>query len=149
VPPLRERRDDILTLLEYYVHRYAKRMGKEFRAIDQKTVNRCRSYDWPGNVRELQNIVERSVILSAGEVFQVDERWFSKAGAPRPPRGPESVEPVAETLREREIIEEALAKCRGRVYGPTGAAAKLRVPPSTLNSKIKKLGIRKNRFKLG
>ena len=79
VPPLRERKDDILMLVEYFVQRYANRAGKNIRSIDQKTLDLLQSYDWPGNIRELQNIIERSVILSSGDVFSVDELWLSQS----------------------------------------------------------------------
>ena len=77
VPPLRERQDDILMLVEYFVHRYATRAGKTIRSIDKKTLDLLQAYDWPGNIRELQNVIERSVILSSSEVFAVDESWLS------------------------------------------------------------------------
>src|SRR6202035_3499804 len=142
MPPLRERKDDILTLLEYFVQRFSRKLGKTFSKIDKRTVELLRSYDWPGNVRELQNIVERSVIVSPSEVFCVDEAWLGTAAAkarsgqclPEPTNG--------DSGRERQIIETALAESAGRVYGTNGAAAKLRIPPSTLDSKIKKLKIR-------
>src|SRR5438309_2347308 len=131
VPTLRERKDDILTLLEYLVHRYAIKGGKKFGKIDKRTLELFRSYDWPGNIRELQNVVERSVIVSPDDVFRVDEAWLSSSASRVPARGPES-QSTAEDLRyERQIIEAALAECRGRISGPNGAAAKLRIPPST------------------
>src|SRR6202040_432641 len=77
-PALRQRKDDILMLLEYFVKRYASRAGKNIRAIDKKTLELFQSYDWPGNIRELQNVIERSVIVSSGDVFSVDESWLSK-----------------------------------------------------------------------
>jgi PAS domain S-box-containing protein len=148
VPPLRERKDDILTLLEYFVQRFGRKLGKNFSKIDKRTVELFRSYDWPGNVRELQNVVERSVIVSSDDVFCVDEAWLSTdAGKTRPgQRVPEATSD--DSGRERQIIETALAESGGRVYGRNGAAAKLRIPPSTLDSKIKKLQIRKSHFKL-
>jgi PAS domain S-box-containing protein len=148
VPPLRERKDDILTLLEYFVQRFGRKLGKNFSTIEKRTVELFRSYDWPGNVRELQNVVERSVIVSADDVFCVDEAWlFTDAAKTRPgQRVPEATSD--DSGRERQIIETALAESGGRVYGSNGAAAKLRIPPSTLDSKIKKLQIRKSHFKL-
>jgi PAS domain S-box-containing protein len=148
VPPLRERKDDILTLLEYFVQRFGRKLGKNFSKIDKRTVELFRSYDWPGNVRELQNVVERSVIVSSDDVFCVDEPWLSTdAGKTRP--GQRVLEATSDDSgRERQIIETALAESGGRVYGSNGAAAKLRIPPSTLDSKIKKLQIRKSHFKL-
>jgi len=149
VPPLRERQDDILMLLEYFVKRYASRAGKNIRAIDKKTLDLFQSYEWPGNIRELQNVVERSVIVSSGDVFSVDESWLSKESSPSAPRI-QAIRPVkGEPRGEREIIEAALAESRGRVAGPSGAAAKLRIPPSTLESRIKALKIRKSQFKFG
>src|SRR6201987_5598214 len=82
VPPLRERKDDILMLVEYFVQRYASRAGKNIRSIDKKTLDLLQSYEWPGNIRELQNVVERSVILSSGEVLSVDDLWLSKEISP-------------------------------------------------------------------
>jgi len=136
-------------LLEYFVERFASRSGKNIRAIDKKTLELLQSYDWPGNIRELQNVVERSVILSSGDVFSIDESWLSKESSP--PASRVQVFPHVEDgeIGEREIIEAALAESRGRVAGPTGAAAKLRIPPSTLYSRIKALKIRKSEFKFG
>ena len=147
MPPLRERKDDILTLLEYFVQRLSRKLGKKFSKIDKHTIELFRSYDWPGNVRELQNVIERSVILSPDDVFCVDEAWLftdsatTRSGRPVP-------EPASGDFgRERQIIEAALAESGGRVYGASGAAAKLRIPPSTLDYKIKRLEIHKRRFK--
>jgi formate hydrogenlyase transcriptional activator len=107
------------------------------------------SYDWPGNIRELQNVIERSMILSSGDVFSVDELWLSKKSASPVPRAKAS--PLAkgrvESLSEREIIETALAETRGRVSGPSGAAAKLGIPSTTLESRIRALKIDKLQFK--
>jgi PAS domain S-box-containing protein len=153
VPPLRERKDDILMLVEYFVHRYANRAGKDIRSIDKKTLDLLQSYDWPGNIRELQNVIERSVILSSGEVFSVDELWLSKetfreASSPASRVGPLApFEPEGKPWSERETIEAALAESRGRVSGPSGAAAKLQIPPSSLDRRIKALKISKNQFK--
>jgi transcriptional regulator with GAF, ATPase, and Fis domain len=149
VPPLRERKDDILMLVEYFVQRYANRAGRNIRSIDQKTLDLLQRYDWPGNVRELQNIIERSLIVSSGPVFSVDELWFSKAASPAASRveAPVTLQADVAPRTEREIIEAALAESRGRVSGPAGAAAKLRVPPSTLESRIKALKIQKSQFR--
>ena len=147
VPPLRERKDDVVTLLKYFVDRFARKMGKRFRQIEKRTMELLQSYDWPGNIRELQNVVERSVIVSSGDIFRVDEAWLSGRVRPAQMPGPTSVD--EDLVRERRIIEAALAECRGRISGAHGAAAKLRVPPSTLDSKIKRLKISKSHFKLG
>jgi PAS domain S-box-containing protein len=147
VPPLRERKDDILMLLEYFLKRFASRTGKNIRSIDKNTLELFQSYSWPGNIRELQNVIERSVILSSGDVFSVDESWLSKESA-QMASPPLAVQPVnGEPRDELEIIKAALAESRGRVSGPSGAAAKLGVPPSTLEYRIKALEIRKSQFK--
>ena len=147
VPSLRERKDDILMLVEYFVQRYANRAGRKIRSIDQKTLNLLQSYDWPGNIRELQNVIERSIILSSADVFSVDELWLSKRTPSQAPRVETSPVSKNERRSEREIIEAALADSRGRVSGASGAAAKLRVPPSTLEALIKTLKIDKRQFK--
>jgi transcriptional regulator with GAF, ATPase, and Fis domain len=148
LPPLRERKDDILMLVEYFVHRYASRAGKNIRLIDKKTLDLLQSYDWPGNIRELQNVIERSMIVSSGDVFSVDESWLAttSSAAPRV-EAPAAINGVGEPWNEREIIEAALAETRGRVSGPSGAAAKLGIPPSTLDHRIKALKIKKHQFK--
>ena len=148
-PPLRERKDDILMLVEYFVQRYANRAGKNIRSIDKKALDLLQSYDWPGNVRELQNIIERSVILSSGDVFSIDESWLSKETFPPVSRVEASAHIKSDVAprSEREIIEAALAETRGRVSGPSGAAAKLGISPSTLEHRIKALKINKRQFK--
>jgi transcriptional regulator with GAF, ATPase, and Fis domain len=149
VPPLRERQEDILMLLEYFVRRFAQKMGKHFEKLDKRTVELFRSYPWPGNIRELQNVVERSVIVSSDGEFCVDAAWLSRdsrrASLPQQPAPAGADE---DTSRERQIIEDALMGSRGRVSGQSGAAARLGVPPSTLDYRIKKLRIRKSHFKL-
>jgi formate hydrogenlyase transcriptional activator len=143
VPPLRKRREDIPILVEYFVKRFAEQMAKRIRQIDRRTLEVCERYPWPGNIRELQNIVERSVILCTGDTFSIDEAWLSTQ-APVGTDGPA----LPQTLQgqEREMIEAALLKSRGKVAGPLGAAAKLGIPASTLESKIRQLGIEKRRF---
>jgi formate hydrogenlyase transcriptional activator len=140
VPPLRERKEDIRLLVEYFIHRYASRAGKKITRIDKQSLAHLQSYSWPGNIRELQNIVERSVILCESNEFAVDESWLSMK--------PTTTQPLQEGLatQEKERIEAALAESKGRVSGPTGAAAKLGLPASTLDSKIKSLKIDKRRF---
>jgi PAS domain S-box-containing protein len=149
VPPLRERREDIAMLLEYFLHRYAHQARKVFKSIDKQTLDFFEAYDWPGNIRELQNIVERSVILSSDDVFCVDNSWLPSI--PCSQRTPQMREEVSDDdpERERKMIVSALTQSRGRISGPRGAAAALGLPPSTLEARIKKLSIRKNRFKLG
>jgi len=145
MPPLRERREDIPVLVEYFVDRYARKAGKRIRNIDRKTLDLLQSYPWPGNIRELQNVIERSVIVCEAETLSVDESWLSRqAGLTQPAGNPLSKRPVTE---EKQIIEAALAEARGRVSGPSGAAAKLGVPASTLESKIRALKINKYHFR--
>jgi PAS domain S-box-containing protein len=147
VPSLRERKDDILILVEYFVQRYANRAGRKIRSIDQNTLTLLQSYEWPGNIRELQNVIERSIILSSADVFSVDELWLSKRTHSRTPRVDTSPTLNVEPRSEREIIEAALAESRGRVSGVSGAAVKLHVPPTTLESRIKTLKIDKRQFR--
>jgi formate hydrogenlyase transcriptional activator len=134
-------------LVEYFVRRYAKRAGKNFRSIDKKTLGLLQSYDWPGNIRELQNVIERSVILNSGEVFAVDESWLAKQPTRGRPQVAAPAPPQGKPRSEWELIEAALAASRGRIAGRSGAAAKLGVPPSTLDHRIKALGIDKTQFK--
>ncbi|OLB27463.1 MAG: hypothetical protein AUH13_23585, partial [Acidobacteria bacterium 13_2_20CM_58_27] len=144
VPPLRKRKEDIPMLVEYFVKRYAEKAGKQIRKIDNSTLERCQSYPWPGNIRELQNIVERSVILCGGDTFWIEKAWLASVQPPRQ----ELAGPLPDTLQnqEKEMIEAALAESKGKVAGPEGAAARLGIPRSTLDSKIKQLGIKKHRF---
>ncbi len=145
VPPLRERKEDIILLVEYFLDRYARKAGKKIRGINKKTLALLQSYPWPGNIRELQNVIERSVILCDTENFSVDESWLSLESVSAPPASPLLAKiPVTQEIA---MIEAALAETRGRVSGPSGAAAKLGVPASTLESKIKTLKINKYRFK--
>ena len=145
VPPLRERTEDIPMLLEYFAKRYASRVGKNIKNVDKKTLELFQSYHWTGNVRELQNLIERSVILCEDEVFSVDESWLSRdLLQPKPPSRPLTGKLID---HQKEMIEAALAESKGRVSGPRGAAAKLGIPSSTLESKIKALKIKKSRFK--
>jgi transcriptional regulator with GAF, ATPase, and Fis domain len=148
MPPLRERKDDILILVEYFVRRYAGKAGKSIRTIEKKTLERLLAYDWPGNIRELQNVIERSVILSSSDVFAVDDAWLYNESSQAPSRVATQASEL-EMGTEREIIEAALAASRGRVSGPSGAAAKLQIPPSTLEHRIRALKIRKSQFKFG
>ena len=146
LPPLRERVDDIPILVEYSIDRYAKKAGKKFRAISKKTVELFEAYDWPGNVRELQNVIERAVVLCDGETFSIDETWLKREE--NPVLSP--AVPLSATLadREKELIEAALVKSRGRISGPSGAATKLGIPRQTLESKIRSFGIDKHRFRM-
>jgi len=145
MPSLRERSDDIPLLVEYFIDRFGKKAGKRFRTIDKRTVKLFQAYDWPGNVRELQNVIERAVILSDGDVFSVDETWLKRV---TPPVSSSTVALNNALLKqEKEMIEAALTESRGRISGAGGAASKLRIPARTLDSKIKRLGINIYRFK--
>jgi formate hydrogenlyase transcriptional activator len=147
VPSLCERSADIPLLVEYFIARFGKKAGKKFRTIDKKTLKLFQAYGWPGNVRELQNVVERAVILSDGDTFSVDESWLKL----EPPQvaTPRTVA-LHGTLhkQEKEMIEAALAGSHGQISGPAGAAASLGLPARTLDSKIKRLGINKYRYKV-
>ena len=145
MPSLRERAIDIPLLVEYFIARFGKKAGKQFGAIEKKSLKLLQEYEWPGNIRELQNVIERAVILSESDTFAVDETWLK--------REPSEVPLVTTALggelrqKERNMIEAALAESRGQVSGRAGAAAKLGIPTGTLDSKIKRLGIDKYRFK--
>jgi len=150
VPALRDRVDDIPLLVEYLVDRYAKKAGKRIRSVSKNTLDLFQGYDWPGNIRELQNVVERAVVLCEGEIFCVDPSWLAPASS-----SPASPNPTTQTIplvadlaeRERAMIENALREAEGLISGPTGAAAKLSIPRQTLESKIRKLGINRHRFR--
>ena len=145
MPPLRERKEDISLLVEYFINRYATKAGKKIRGINRTTLDRLKSYAWPGNIRELQNVIERSIIVCETENFSVDESWLSReCDQDEQPTRPLSKMSASE---EKKMIEAALADAEGRVSGPSGAAAKLGLPPSTLDSKIRTLKINKYRFK--
>jgi PAS domain S-box-containing protein len=146
MPSLRERRGDIPLLVEYFIDRYARKVGKTFQLVNKKSLDLLRSYEWPGNIRELQNVIERSVIVCDTENFSVDESWLSRQCVVSEPTNSLELSQVLAT-QEKEMIESALRQSGGRVYGPSGAAAKLAIPGSTLASKIKSLKISKNRFK--
>jgi formate hydrogenlyase transcriptional activator len=146
MPALRERVDDIPILVKYLVNRYAERAGKSIRHINERTVDLFQAYDWPGNVRELQNVIERAVILCDAETFAVDDTWLTPLVVPH---SVATRTPLVANLveHEREVIEHALREAEGVIGGPAGAAAKLGIPRQTLESKIKKLGIKRYRFK--
>jgi formate hydrogenlyase transcriptional activator len=140
VPALRERTEDIPLLAEYWASRYARTVGKGIRRIDESAMAALCAYPWPGNIRELQNVVERAVILARGSVLELSD--FELPGLRCEPHRPSR----AAAGDERLQIEEALAASRGRVYGDGGAAEALGVPPSTLESRIRRLGIDKHAF---
>ena len=141
LPPLRERKEDVPLLVNYFVDRYAKRAGKRSSAFKRRLSKRLQEYSWPGNVRELQNVIERSLIIGETNEFSIDKSWFSSES--QPARSPA----VDQTSSERTRIEAALAQSNGKVSGAHGAAAKLGMPPSTLESRIRSLKINKFQFK--
>jgi transcriptional regulator with GAF, ATPase, and Fis domain len=145
MPPLRNRKEDIPMLIEYFIHRYSSKAGKKIGTVEKRTIELLQSYPWPGNIRELQNILERSVILCETDLFSVDPSWLSFESL----SSRRGAAPIARMSadQEKEAIETALAATGGRVSGPSGAAAQLSMPPSTLESKIRSLRINKFRFK--
>jgi transcriptional regulator with GAF, ATPase, and Fis domain len=145
MPSLRERRTDIPLLVEYFIDRFARKAGKRFNNIEKKTLRVLESYRWPGNVRELQNVIERSVILCESATFSVDETWLPLQ-LPLTDSKRSLALPRTLDAQQKRLIESALATSAGRVSGPNGAAAKLGIPRSTLESKIKVLGIKKFQF---
>jgi PAS domain S-box-containing protein len=144
MPPLRDRKEDIPTLVEYFVHRYSLKTGKRIDRVAKRTVELLAEYSWPGNIRELQNVIERSVIVCESDVFSVDPSWLSFESIPIQDGSPLVRKSPAE---EKDLIEKALAATGGRVAGSSGAAAQLGMPASTLESKIRALKINKYRFK--
>jgi formate hydrogenlyase transcriptional activator len=152
VPPLRERREDILLLAEYFIDRYARKMGRKIRSIEKRTLELLQEYAWPGNIREFQNVIERAMVLCDGETFIVDPSWLKRVS----PKPVDPAVPFIATLsdrekelaqQERKMIEDALAASDGRISGPSGAAAKLGIPRQTLEYKMKSLGIDKHRLR--
>ncbi len=145
VPPLRDRAEDIPMLVQYFVSRFARNVGKRFVGISAKTLELLQTYEWPGNIRELQNVLERAVIVAETDTLFVDGSWLRREPTPEDARLFGLHDEMAQ--QERGRIEAALMETRGRVAGPSGAAAKLRIAPTTLDSRIKALGIDKNAFK--
>jgi formate hydrogenlyase transcriptional activator len=145
VPSLRERRDDIALLAKYFIERYARSTGKKIKNIDRKRLELLQAYDWPGNIRELRNVIERAVILCDRETLSIDESCMHHETLETLQRST----PLSEALtnREKEMIEAALEETGGRVFGPSGAAVKLGIPRSTLESRIRSLQINKHLFR--
>jgi transcriptional regulator with GAF, ATPase, and Fis domain len=146
VPSLRDRRQDIPLLAEHFAQRCSKRAGKRYYGVDHQTLALLQAYEWPGNIRELQNVIERAVIMSETGRLSVDVRWLSTVsrGAAAPLTSP----PRTLLAQEKVWIEGTLAETKGRVSGPLGAAVRLGMPPSTLESRIKALAIDKRQFKV-
>lgn len=146
LPPLRDRREDIPALARHFLTVVGERLGRAFDGIDVESTNRLVEYRWPGNVRELQNVIEHSAILSDGGLLKVPPVLLANA-LPESDSG--LCPPLNRALEsnERGLIEKALKECRGRVFGPLGAAARLGIPSSTLESKIKRHGINKHLYR--
>src|SRR5882762_4948964 len=145
VPALRDRRGDIPLLVEYLIERYAQKAGKRIRSISKATLDLFEAYHWPGNIRELQNVIERALILSDADVFRVDASWLTPAPAKSAVPGGALAANLVQ--REKAIIEAALREAHGVIGGATGAAAKLGLPRQPVESKMRKLGIDRYRFK--
>ncbi|HEX3697040.1 MAG TPA: sigma 54-interacting transcriptional regulator [Polyangia bacterium] len=143
MPPLRERREDIPLLVRYFIDRYARKAGKSIRRVNTRALSHLQSYPWPGNIRELQNVIERSVIVCDTDEFTVDESWLST----KPAIDSRLKLSSSITAHEKAIVEDALRATSGRVFGPSGAAARLGIPRSTLESRIRALKINKSRFR--
>ena len=146
IPPLRERSEDIPMLVQYFIDRYARNEGKNVGRASKETLDLFQMYAWPGNIRELQNVIERSVIVSESETFSVDESWLTRQTLRTSPTSQRELRQRV-AAEEKQAIEAALTESRGRVFGPSGAAARLGIARSTLESKIRTLKIDKNRFR--
>jgi formate hydrogenlyase transcriptional activator len=140
LPPLRDRKEDVPLLVNYFVDRYAKRAGKTIKHIQKRALEALQEYSWPGNVRELQNVIDRSLIIAETNEFSIDKSWLANESQ-RLTAG------AAQKSNERKRIEEALEQSYGKVSGPDGAAVRLGMPASTLESKIRALRINKLEFK--
>ena len=140
VPPLRERRDDIPLLVRYFVNTHSKRMGRRIESIPKETMDKLVKWHWPGNVRELENFIERSVILSQGPTLRAPLAELEMLEAQ-----PEALNQELESA-EREHIFRVLRECRGMIGGKSGAAERLGLKRTTLNSKMKKLGIKRRDY---
>jgi formate hydrogenlyase transcriptional activator len=146
LPPLRDRREDIPMLARHFLATASDRLGREFEGIDAESMNRLVEYSWPGNIRELQNVIEHAAILSDGGLLQVPAVLLSNA-LPGSGSGPAAGLNHALESNERRLIEKALKECNGRVFGPLGAAVRLGIPSSTLESKIRRHGINKHLYR--
>jgi formate hydrogenlyase transcriptional activator len=145
-PALRERREDIPLLVEYFLARFSERAGKRIDRVDRTSLELLIQYDWPGNIRELANVIERAVILTDSGVLRIAAGTFGDELPLAAASGISRQEGSRLSTHERELIEKALASSKGRVSGSRGAAARLGIPASTLESKIRRLGLDKYRF---
>jgi len=145
MPPLRQRPEDIPVLVEYFVDHCARKVRKSIQGITKESLDLLCAYPWPGNIRELQNVIERSVIMCETENFSVDKTWLARQPLATEPKIPPDLSENLAT-QEKAMIEAALRESAGRVFGPSGAATKLGIARSTLESKIRSLKISKNKF---
>jgi len=141
VPPLRGRREDIPLLTRYFVDKHARTLGKSIQTIPSEVMKSCIRWHWPGNIRELENFLERAVILSQGTVLHAPlaELVFSD-------QAQSDANSTLETV-EGEHIVQVLRETKGRIAGPSGAAVRLGLNRTTLNSKLKKLGIERKDYR--
>ena len=143
VPPLRERVNDIPVLVDYFAAGFAARTGKKLSQIEKQSLSAMQQYSWPGNIRELQNVIERCVILADGEVLRVEPGMLMQELG----LGPTATNVTDFGSDRKAQIEAMLRETRGKVYGPCGAAARLGLPATTLDSQIRSLSINKHQFK--
>jgi transcriptional regulator with GAF, ATPase, and Fis domain len=149
VPPLRERKEDVPLLANHFLERSLTSMNRPVFRFDQEQLGRLAQYDWPGNVRELQNIVERFAITAHSDSARLEILNSLCADADRMPRevslGAGSTVVTEEEMVRLQVrnMERALELCRGRIYGPDGAAALLGLKPTTLATRMKKLNVRR------
>ncbi|MBI2932280.1 MAG: sigma 54-interacting transcriptional regulator [Planctomycetes bacterium] len=145
LPPLRERAEDIRALALHFVAKYARRMSKKISKIAHRSMQVLLNYSWPGNVRELENLIERACIVCDGDTLHIDEGWLQSASLPAPTPEFRTLEEMRDHLRdtERRFYYHILHASSGRIYGDRGAAALLSIRPTTLQSRLKKLGITK------
>lgn len=144
LPPLREHKEDIPTLVSHFIEKYAKNNGKKISQISSQAMKELMAYNWPGNVRELEHLIERSILMSTGPVIRDMHLPKLKSGENRSPQTDGYFKTHEE--HERDYIIEVLNKCNGKIFGPGGAAEILDIKVGTLNSKIKKLGIKKEQI---
>ena len=135
LPPLRERREDVPELVKHFVAHIGRRMGRPVREVGQRTLDLLAAYDWPGNVRELENLIERALIVSSGDMLEIGPTWLTA--------GPRTAEAAPLADVERRTILDALERCGGKVYGAGGAARLLGLKPTTLYGKMRKHHIRR------